>query len=155
MSTKGVIAIILCCAILFGGIGFGSAWYLKETSTGGSPTVFCTCTVFIQQIATRQILMAIIAKILVNLRLFSLCFTYEIRYFLFSVRFVIEPLGRYCSHNCRSDAGQQLSFFLSYAEAQLFRTLPIYSHSLSLRTPVPCYALRLLIYWEATLFEYL
>ncbi len=33
IGTKGVIAIILCCAILFGGIGFGSAWYLKETAT--------------------------------------------------------------------------------------------------------------------------
>lgn len=30
ISTKGVIAIILCCAILFGGIGFGSAWYIHE-----------------------------------------------------------------------------------------------------------------------------
>ncbi len=33
IGTKGVVAIILCCAVLFGGIGFGSAWYLKETAT--------------------------------------------------------------------------------------------------------------------------
>ena len=37
LRTKGIIALILCCAILFGGIGFGSAWYLKETSTNGVP----------------------------------------------------------------------------------------------------------------------
>ena len=33
LSTKGVIAIILCCAVLFGGIGFGSAWYFREASS--------------------------------------------------------------------------------------------------------------------------
>ena len=33
IGTKGILAIILCCALLFGGIGFGSAWYLKETSS--------------------------------------------------------------------------------------------------------------------------
>ncbi len=36
IGTKGVIAIILCCAVLFGGIGFGSAWYLKETGSGNT-----------------------------------------------------------------------------------------------------------------------
>ncbi len=36
IGTKGVIAIILCCAVLFGGIGFGSAWYLKETATNNA-----------------------------------------------------------------------------------------------------------------------
>jgi len=54
MSTKGVIAIILCCAILFGGIGFGSAWYLKETSTDGSPTVNNTPTDHTDQVAAGQ-----------------------------------------------------------------------------------------------------
>ena len=38
LSTKSIVAIILCCAILFGGIGFGSAWYLKEASSNGTPT---------------------------------------------------------------------------------------------------------------------
>ncbi len=41
IGTKGIVAIILCCAILFGGIGFGSAWYLRETgssNTQNNPT---------------------------------------------------------------------------------------------------------------------
>ncbi len=38
IGTKGVIAIILCCAVLFGGIGFGSAWYVKESLSNSSPT---------------------------------------------------------------------------------------------------------------------
>ncbi|MBR6682966.1 MAG: hypothetical protein IKL38_01345, partial [Firmicutes bacterium] len=54
MSTKGVIAIILCCAILFGGIGFGSAWYLKETSTDSSPTVNNAPTDHTDQVAAGQ-----------------------------------------------------------------------------------------------------
>ena len=38
IGTKGIVAIILCCAVLFGGIGFGSAWYLKETGSGNTQT---------------------------------------------------------------------------------------------------------------------
>ena len=30
IGTKGIVAIILSCALLFGGIGFGSAWYLRK-----------------------------------------------------------------------------------------------------------------------------
>lgn len=36
LSTKGVIAIMLLCAILFGGIGFGSGWYLRETGSANT-----------------------------------------------------------------------------------------------------------------------
>ncbi|MBQ7051163.1 MAG: trypsin-like peptidase domain-containing protein [Firmicutes bacterium] len=38
IGTKGIVAIILCCAVLFGGIGFGSAWYLKETGSDNTQT---------------------------------------------------------------------------------------------------------------------
>ncbi len=30
LGIKGIVALVLSCALLFGGIGFGSAWYLKE-----------------------------------------------------------------------------------------------------------------------------
>jgi len=39
IGTKGIVAIILCCAVLFGGIGFGSAWYLKETGSGNTQLI--------------------------------------------------------------------------------------------------------------------
>ncbi len=32
LGTKGIVALILSCALLFGGIGFGSGWYLKAVS---------------------------------------------------------------------------------------------------------------------------
>ena len=38
IGTKGIVAIILCCAVLFGGIGFGSAWFMKEYLTDSSAT---------------------------------------------------------------------------------------------------------------------
>lgn len=32
LGAKGIVALILSCALLFGGIGFGSGWYLKAVS---------------------------------------------------------------------------------------------------------------------------
>lgn len=40
ISRKGIISIILCCAILFGALGFGSAWavlHSSQSNSNGSP----------------------------------------------------------------------------------------------------------------------